>query len=257
MTLAIIGGTGLGDLPLESVKKKALQSPWGDPSGPLLCGQLAGCPVVFLNRHGVNHHLPPHRINYRANIDVLASYGVKAVIAINTVGAIDTSLEAGALVAPDQLIDYTWGREHSFSDGSGHPLQHVDFTQPYDEPLRQLLLKASEKQGIPMRDGGVYAVVQGPRLETAAEIRRLERDGCHLVGMTAMPEAGLAREKSLAYASLVLVVNPAAGKGEGDITMEQIREVMSGSLPNVVAVLEQVCGAFNPSFNQSMLPFRQ
>jgi 5'-methylthioinosine phosphorylase len=212
--LGIIGGTGLASLPgLEVDKDDAVSTPWGAPSAPLLYGRLAGHRAVFLARHGSSHTIAPHEVNYRANIWALREAGAAHVIAVNAVGGISDAFPPGTLAVPDQLIDYSWGRAHSFYEASGPPLQHIDFTEPYSRSVREMLLAAAARAGLAIRDGGTYAATQGPRLETAAEVDRLARDGCDMVGMTGMPEAGLAREAALEYACVAVVVNHAAGRG--------------------------------------------
>jgi 5'-methylthioinosine phosphorylase len=226
--LGIIGGTGLTAMAeLEPEYESALSTPWGEPSAPLLHGRLAGQPVVFLARHGSDHSIAPHAVNYRANVWALREAGAARVIAVNAVGGISPAFPPGSLTVPRQLVDYTWGRAHTFCDGPDQALQHVDFTEPYTQSLREFMLAAAGRGGILLQDGGVYAVTQGPRLETAAEIARLARDGCDLVGMTGMPEAGLAREIGLEYACCAVVVNHAAGRG-GDIHAEFDRWVETG-----------------------------
>lgn len=226
--LGIIGGTGLATLEGMSIERsEPVTTPWGEPSAPLLHGQFAGRPAVFLARHGSGHTIAPHAVNYRANIWALRESGVARIIAVNAVGGIGAAFAPGTLAVPDQIIDYSWGRVHSFYDEPGEALQHVDFTEPYSRALRQVLLEAAARANLPVRDGAVYAVTQGPRLETAAEIDRLARDGCDIVGMTGMPEAGLARELGLEYACCAVVVNRAAGRG-GDIHGELERWVAEG-----------------------------
>jgi len=226
--LGIIGGTGLpGFDGLQLERRETATTPWGTPSGPLLRGRIAGRPVVFLARHGAPHTLAPHAVNYRANVWALLEAGVHEVIAINAVGGIGDEYPPGCLVVPDQLIDYTWGREQSYCGGAGRVLQHIDFTTPYSTALRERLLGAAPRVGLEVIDGAVYGVTQGPRLETAAEIERMARDGCDIVGMTGMPEAALARELELEYACCAVVVNRAAGRGE-DIHGELERWVESG-----------------------------
>jgi 5'-methylthioinosine phosphorylase len=243
--IGVIGGTGLGrlhDLQLEEAR--AVATPWGEPSAPLQHGRWCGRPVVFLARHGTGHVLAPHAINYRANIWALREAGAGRLIAINAVGGIGAEFAPGCLVIPHQLIDYTWGRAHSYAGEHGEPLQHVDFTEPYSPSLRALLLAAAKRASLAARDGGVYAATQGPRLETPAEIDRLARDGCDIVGMTGMPEAALARELGLEYACCAVVVNRAAGRGS-DIHGELARWVEQGMaaaqalLAAVFAELEQ------------------
>jgi 5'-methylthioinosine phosphorylase len=212
--LAIIGGSGLTQLTnLEIVRRQILRTPYGEPSGPLTFGRIGREEVVFLARHGYGHHLAPHEINYRANMWALHEAGVELVIAINSVGGIHPDLGPGALAIPDQLVDYTWGRKSTFFEGAEKSVVHIDFTHPYDESVRERLADAATKAQVPILVGGVYACTQGPRLETAAEIDRLERDGADMVGMTGMPEASLARELELKYASLAVVANQAAGRG--------------------------------------------
>jgi 5'-methylthioinosine phosphorylase len=226
--LGIIGGTGLATLDGMAIERsQPVTTPWGEPSAPLLHGRFAGRPAVFLARHGRGHTIAPHAVNYRANIWALRESGVTRIIAVNAVGGIGDAFAPGTLAVPDQIIDYSWGRVHSFYDEPGEALQHVDFTEPYSRALRQVLLAAAARANLPVRDGGVYAVTQGPRLETAAEIDRLARDGCDIVGMTGMPEAGLARELGLEYACCAVVVNRAAGRG-GDIHGELERWVEEG-----------------------------
>ncbi len=219
--LAIIGGSSLGKLAaLEVTRRVEIDTPYGAPSGPLVFGRLNQREVVFLARHGENHVLPPHRINYRANLWALHAQQVKAVLAVATVGGIGAGWSPGTLAVPDQIIDYTWGRDATFFDGADGAVRHIDFTHPYDEVLRARVLRAAGRSGEPLHAGGTYAATQGPRLETAAEIRRLARDGAHMVGMTGMPEAALARELELPYATLALVVNAAAGTGASGHTID-------------------------------------
>jgi 5'-methylthioinosine phosphorylase len=236
MTLAIIGGTGALDL-LKSGQTRAIETPYGEPSSLLTQIDLGQRSAWFLARHGNPHHIPPHRINYRANIDALRRAGVRQVIAINAVGGIDPGLLAGALVVPDQLIDYSWGRVHSFSDDVDSPLEHIEFAEPFAGPTRQALLAAGSAAAIALHDGGCVAVAQGPRLETAAEIRKFAADGNTLVGMTTMPEAALAREAGMDYASLCVIANPAAGVSEQPITMEEIHAVLGRAMRDVAQVL--------------------
>jgi 5'-methylthioinosine phosphorylase len=237
--IAIIGGTGLTALEgLEIVRREVVHTPYGEPSGPLTHGVLNGKQVVFLARHGYGHTIPPHRINYRANLWALKEVGVARVIAVAAVGGITDDMGPGMLAVPEQLIDYTWGRASTFFDKDLSHVTHVDFTRPYDQALRELLIRAGSKAGVQMVDGGVYGVTQGPRLETAAEINRMERDGCSIVGMTAMPEAVLAREADLAYASCAVVANWAAGKGDGGvIEMAEIERTLKDGMEKVRRVL--------------------
>ena len=237
--LAIIGGTGLTQLDgLVLIEEREIDTPYGMPSAPLQWGKLNNQPVIFLARHGQKHSYSPHEVNYRANLWALKEAGVTDIIAVNVVGGITASMAPGVLVVPHQLVDYTWGRASSFSEIG--KVIHIDFTEPYTESLRQKLLMAAEKASIENESQGVYAVTQGPRLETAAEIDRLERDGCDIVGMTAMPEACLARELSLNYAGLSLVVNWGAGRSEGVITMDDIEHVLKVGMKRVFVLLNRI-----------------
>ena len=240
--LAIIGGTGLYRLAsLSDVQAVEGDTPYGAPSGPVRVGTLAGRRVAFLARHGEGHSLPPHRVNYRANLWRLKDLGARRVLAVNTVGGITDAYGPQVLGLPDQLIDYTWGRTSSFWDGEGGEVLHVDFGEPYTPALRADVLAAAKKAGVVLVDGGCYGATQGPRLETRAEIARMRRDGCDLVGMTGMPEAGLARELGLDYACLAIVANWAAGCGDAaEITLEEVLanvEAASAGLPDLLEAL--------------------
>ncbi len=222
--LAVIGGSGLYDFPgLENTTRQAVDTPYGAASGDVAIGDFAGMRVAFLARHGQSHSLPPHRVNYRANLWALHSLGARRVIGVNAVGGIRADMGPRVIVVPDQLIDYTHGRYTSFCDVEGAEVKHIDFSEPYTESLRRQLLAAARSAGIAVVDGGCYGATQGPRLETRAEIARMRRDGCDLVGMTGMPEAALARELALEYACVALVANFAAGCGdEAEISIEEI-----------------------------------
>lgn len=237
--VAIIGGSGLDVIKdLEITSRKVVRTPYGDPSGIVTAGSLYGKSFVFLPRHGSQHTIPPHKINYRANIWALKDYGVDTIIAFAAVGAIDDSLPSGAIVIPDQLIDYTWGREHTFYDGKSESVQHVEFDAPYSELTRHQLIEAAKKANVSARTEGTYAVTQGPRFETPAEIVKLERDGATIVGMTGMPEAILARELQIDYACVAIVVNPAAGKGDEAISIEKIKVVLKTGSATALSILE-------------------
>lgn len=238
MELAIIGGTGALDLfePLRPAVAE-LQTPWGPASMAPIPVALGQSQAWFLARHGQPHRIPPHDVNYRANIALLKSLGVQRIIAINAVGAIDPNLAAGDLVLPDQLIDYTWGRAHTFSADADSPLLHIEFAQPFAGPTHDALLAAARISGVVLHQGGCYGVTQGPRLETAAEIARMAADGCTMVGMTAMPEAALAREAGLDYASLCVIANPAAGMDLEPISVAEIHRVLQAAMAQVVALL--------------------
>ena len=239
--LAIIGGTGLTALDgLTIDEKRTVTTPYGMPSSELLFGDFHGKSVVFLPRHGRRHTVAPHKINYRANISALHQVGVEKIIAVAAVGGIQVDLPPGALAVPDQIIDYTYGREQSFYSDNFSPNKHIDFTYPYDEALRQALLKAAIALNITVHDGGTYGATQGPRLETAAEITRMAQDGCAMVGMTGMPEAYLARELNISYASCALMVNWAAGLSDKLITMAEIEQTLAGGMKQVKQVLARL-----------------
>ena len=244
-TLAIIGGTGLTQLPgLTISKAHDVQTPFGSPSAPILEGELDGHRVLFLARHGHPHRIPPHQVNYRANLWALQNLYATDVIAVTAVGGITHNMAARKLVVPIQIIDYTYGRDNTIFEGELSQVTHVDFSYPYTENLRQLLLKAAKTVDEPVINGGVYGATQGPRLETAAEIFRMEQDGCDVVGMTGMPETVLARELKLRYAALSVIVNPAAGKGEGVITIKEIEENLDDGMERVKRILHTAVDQF-------------
>lgn len=244
--LAIIGGSGLARLAeLRDTRREIVRTPYGDPSCALTFGEFDGHPVVFLARHGYGHTIAPHEINYRANLWALHRVGVAGVLAVATVGGIRADLDSGVVVVPHQIIDYTWGRRHTYFDGVSEPLTHIDFTTPYDAALRRRLLEAGTQIDEVIADGAVYGCTQGPRLESAAEIVRLERDGCDVVGMTGMPEAALARELGLPYAALCVVANHAAGKRDSHagIALDQIRAVIDLTMERVRRILARAACA--------------
>jgi 5'-methylthioinosine phosphorylase len=241
--LAVIGGSGFDVLQrLELLREEQPTTPYGMPSGPVLHGMLGDLELLFLPRHGTGHSIPPHRINYRANLWALKACGAERVLAIAAVGGIGKAYHPRALAVPDQVIDYTYGREHTFFSGDGAEVVHIDLTYPYCEELRQEVLVAGRRAEVDLVENGTYGVTQGPRLETAAEVRRLERDGCDLVGMTGMPEAALARELRLCYACCAFVVNWAAGKADGEIRMEEIAVNLRRGAATVSRVLAALAG---------------
>jgi 5'-methylthioadenosine phosphorylase/5'-methylthioinosine phosphorylase len=238
MTLAVIGGSGLTQLPgLEIIGTQAVRTPYGNPSADYVFGKLHGKKVIFLARHGNPHRIAPHKINYRANIWGLKELGVTRIIAVAAVGGITGQMEPAHLAIPDQIIDYSYGREHSFFSDDDEPVKHIDFTYPYSQPLRAGLINTAAAAGIAVSPIATYGCTQGPRLETAAEIQRMERDGCDLVGMTGMPEAVLARELNLSYATIAVVANWAAGKAEGEITMTEIEQHLAKGMENAMVLL--------------------
>ena len=235
---AVIGGTGLTEIEgLEVIHREVVHTPYGEPSGPVTHGMIAGKRIVFLARHGYTHNIPPHKVNYRANLWALKSLGVEKVVAMAAVGGITPEMKPTRLVIPDQIIDYTYGRPHTFFEEGLTDVTHIDFSWPYCPEVRNALLAAAECAQLDVVPRGTYAATQGPRLETVAEIARVERDGCDLVGMTAMPEASLARELELCYASCAVVANWAAGKDSDEITMEEIQENLLVGMANARALL--------------------
>lgn len=248
--LAIIGGSGLTQLAnLDVSHREVVRTPYGEPSGAVTFGEICGCPVAFLARHGYGHTIPPHEVNYRANLWALWKRGARGIVSVASVGSIRADLKPGDLVIPHQIIDYTWGRRSTFHEGQDCSVTHIDFTEPYDRVLRQKLIDAARATGVPFSDSSVYATTQGPRLETAAEIDRLERDGADLVGMTGMPEAALARELGVPYAAINVVANYAAGRADSrdGISFEAIQLVLHESMAHVRTILEQVVNGDDPA----------
>jgi 5'-methylthioadenosine phosphorylase len=238
---AIIGGSGLAKLSaLANTRRQVMRTPYGEPSGAMTFGELAGREVVFLARHGYGHTIAPHEINYRANIWALQELKVEGVFSVASVGGIRADIGPGTLVVPDQIIDYTHSRKVTFYEGASTPVTHIDFTQPYSARMRALLISAAGRCGESIIDGGIYACTQGPRLETAAEIERIARDGGDLVGMTGMPEAALAREAGLDYATLGVVVNHAAGRGDSRaaVRLDDLEQVLRATIVRAVTVVE-------------------
>jgi 5'-methylthioinosine phosphorylase len=243
----IIGGTGLASIhDLKVMRREVIRTPYGEPSQPLIFGQLSGKEVVFLARHGSGHTIPPHEINYRANIWALQFVGVTNILSVATVGVIDDKVKPGTICIPHQIIDYTNGRKNTYFDGVNMPVKHVDFTYPYDEHLRKAIINAVTRSNS-IIEGGVYAAVQGPRLETAAEINRLEKDGATIVGMTGMPEAVLAKELDISYAAICPIVNHAAGRGQSKhaISFSNINELCDNDvcrlmMTDVIELIEAV-----------------
>jgi 5'-deoxy-5'-methylthioadenosine phosphorylase len=245
-SLAFIGGTGFEKLPnFVETGRYDYETPFGAPSSPVIRGELFGEQVAFVSRHGEEHTIPPHKINYRANTWALNAAGISTIVGLAAVGGIDADMVSGCIVIPDQLIDYTWGREHTYYDGmidkeSGvsRSLDHIEFASPYSNALRKQLIDASGEAQIDVFTSAVYGVSQGPRLETAAEINKMERDGVKIIGMTGLPEASLARELRMSYATLAMVVNEAAGRGAEEITMDGIRANLITATSSVARILE-------------------
>lgn len=246
--LAIIGGTGLAQLAnLEITHRQVARTPYGEPSAALTFGNINGHQVIFLARHGYGHTIPPHEVNYRANLWALQEQKVSHIVSVASVGGIHPDLTPGAIVVPDQIIDYTYGRKHSFYNGGDKSVTHIDFTEPYSLSMRAKIMAAIADAGENAIDGGVYAAVQGPRLETIAEINRLERDGATMVGMTGMPEAALARELDLNYAAIGVVANHAAGRGNSKIAISgaEIQTTLAQAMGRVRTVLAHLVALHN------------
>jgi 5'-methylthioinosine phosphorylase len=236
-TLALVGGTGLTELE-EDAEALDIDTPYGLPSAPIRVIETDPLRLLFLPRHGSPHRFPPHLVNYRANMWALKEAGAGQVLAVSAVGGITNGYGPGSLAAPDQLIDYSWGREHSYSDSEHVPLVHVDFTNPYEGPLRRALLQSADRIGLELVDGGCIGVFQGPRLESAAEIEKARRDGCDMAGMTSLPEAGLARELGLDYAGIAVVSNWGAGVSDDLISEDDIAETLREPMGRVRALLK-------------------
>lgn len=239
MTLAIIGGTGLTQISdLTITGQKTLDTPFGAPSADYVFCEMHGRSLVFLARHGTPHRIPPHKINYRANIWGLKQLGVSEIIAVAAVGGISPAMAPAHIAIPDQIIDYSYGREHTFFADDLEHVTHIDFTDPYSPSLRQRIIQAANQAGIAITDSGTYGCTQGPRLETVAEIKRMAQDGCDLVGMTGMPEAALARELEMDYANISVVANWGAGIVGGEITMAEIEKNLEVGMSKAIALLK-------------------
>lgn len=241
MKIAIVGGTGLSSLEnLEIIRSETLNTPFGKPSADLTIGEINNKEVIFLARHGHTHNIPPHKVNYRANIWVLNEVGVDAIIAVNAVGGIRDDMIPGSLVIPDQIVDYTTSRINTFFEDDLADVAHIDFSYPYSETIRTIIFASAQKKKIQLINNAVYAATEGPRLETAAEIQRLKRDGCDIVGMTGMPEAALARELEIDYASICVNANWAAGLSDELITMDVIEKNIYDGMEKVRQLIVQI-----------------
>jgi len=234
---AVIGGSGLYSLDesfsIESSQKP--NTPYGKVSADLIIGEMKGYRMVFLPRHGPSHHIPPHKINYRANLWALHELEVSHVIAVNAVGGID--FEPRSLVLPDQIIDYTSDRNHTYFNGEGSEVGHVDFSLPYSQPLREKILNAGQARDIAIHAPGTYGCTNGPRLESSAEIQKMQRDGCNIIGMTGMPEAALARELDMEYAAIAMVVNWCSGIKDSVLDMDEIRQILDSGMNTVIELI--------------------
>lgn len=247
MKIGIIGGSALQKIEeLQSTWKQMVNTPYGSPSCPVTFGSMSGNEIVFLPRHGISHTIAPHEVNYRANLYALKQLEVTHVIAVATVGGISEQMAPLKLVFPDQIIDYTYSRHHTFHENQDERVNHIDFTRPYDEALRQQMIRSAQGLGLDIVEHGTYGATQGPRLETAAEIQRLARDGCDVVGMTGMPEAALARELGLNYACLGLIVNRAAGiEPDKLISFDEIEKNLEAGMQSIIKLLADVLPTLN------------
>ncbi len=242
--LGLIGGSGLYQIEgLKIESSQQIETPFGPPSADYVCGHFDGKEVVFLARHGNPHNIPPHKINYQANIWGLKQLGVTEIIAVAAVGGITADMPPSHIAIPDQIIDYSYGREHTFFAENLDTVTHIDFTFPYNQPLRNRLIEAATKANLKFSTDGTYGCTQGPRLESIAEIQRLQRDGCDLVGMTGMPEAALAKELGLNYACIAVVANWAAGKSDGEITMAEIEKHLQRGMDKVLTLITHFISA--------------
>ncbi len=243
--VAIIGGSGFTRLEeLKISRREVVHTPYGEVSAPFSHGEFNGMNVVFLPRHGTAHTIPPHKVNYLANLWALKHIGVEQIIGIATVGGITQEMAPGQIVIPDQIIDYTYDRPHTFYENDLSQVTHIDFTEPYCKELREKLIAAANRCDIPAISQGTYGATQGPRLETAMEINRMERDGCNVVGMTGMPEAALAREIGICYASCTLVANWGAGRSDGPITMEEIETHLKQGMEKMRQLLSALADTY-------------
>ena len=241
MKTAIIGGSGLNKFPeINMIDEIFPDTPWGKPSAPIEIGILNKTEIIFLPRHGEDNKIAPHKINYKANIWALHEINVRNIISVSVVGGITKSMSPNNIIIPDQIIDYTYNRDHTFSDGDPIDVEHIDFSNPYSEILRKKLIDSARVKKLKIHPKGTYGITQGPRLETAAEILRLENDGCNIVGMTGMPEAALAKELGIDYACCGLVVNWAAGKDSTTITMDIIEKNLNDGLKDIKRLISEV-----------------
>ena len=230
--IGVIGGSGLYQIPGLMIKEYInLTTPFGSPSDTYMIGVLSGKEIVFLPRHGLKHHIPPHRINYRANIWGFKELGVEQIISVSAAGGIGFDIRPGMIIIPDQILDMTNGRDSTFYDGD--EVVHIDFTEPYCPELRDALFRGGEHSGIELRNSGIYVCMNGPRLETKAEIKMFLNMGVDIVGMTAMPEAALAREAEVCLAGVVVVTNYAAGIANKRLTTTEVKETMREAITRV------------------------
>ncbi len=237
--IGLIGGSGLYEIKGFVLKsKKTVKTPFGKPSNQYLIGEINNTEVIFLPRHGAGHNIPPHMINYRANIWGFKKLGVERIISISAVGGIKKGLKPGDIVITDQILDMTKNRESTFYNGKDGVV-HIDFTYPFCPELRKILLKAGKHLKVTIKDGGAYVAVEGPRLETASEIKSFAILGGDVVGMTGMPEASLARELEICYSGLSVVANYAAGISKKKLTVPEVMEAMHASTEHIKRLLKE------------------
>ncbi len=240
---ALIGGSGFVGNDVITVEEEIdVTTPYGSTSAPIQFGLLGGTRIAFLRRHGANHEYPPHLVPSRANLWALKKCGVEGVVAVSTVGGIAPALRPGGLAVPDQLIDYTWGRAATYYDEAKAGFAHVDMTNPFDSGIAGKLLSAAKRLGKTINPNGVYACTQGPRLETAAEVRRIARDGADMIGMTLYPECALARELGIPFAGICVSVNHAAGMGDSaqGIDFESLKSLVGKAVLEAVDIVREM-----------------
>jgi 5'-methylthioadenosine phosphorylase/5'-methylthioinosine phosphorylase len=238
-TTAIIGGSGLTQIAsIKIIEQQQFQTPYGAPSSACTIGEFCGQKIIFLARHGDPHTIAPHKINYRANLWALKQAGAEQIIAVAAMGGITSEMHPARIAIPEQIIDYSYAREHTYFAAETEAVDHIDFSYPYDENLRQQLILSAQSLEINIQPGGVYGCTQGPRLETAAEITRMQRDGCDLVGMTGMPEAALARELQMPYVCCAVIANWAAGKSAGEISMPEVLKNLEQGITDTEQLLQ-------------------
>jgi 5'-methylthioadenosine phosphorylase len=240
MAIGLIGGSGLYEIEgLEITKEVSISTPYGEPSSVYKIGTIGAKEIVFLPRHGIPHSIPPHKINYRANIWGFKSLGVERIISVSAAGGIKKDLSPGDIILLDQIIDMTYGaRESTFYDKDR--VVHIDFTNPYCPEMRDFIVKSSKNIGLPIKTAGTYICVNGPRLETAKEIQFFSMIGADVVGMTAMPEASLARELEMCITGISVVTNYAAGISEKKLTTTEVVETMKNSLDRIKSLVKEV-----------------
>lgn len=238
--IGIIGGSGVYDIDgLQNARWRQVDSPFGEPSDELLTGEIDGQPVVFLPRHGRGHRIPPSRLNYRANIDAMKRAGVTEVLSLSAVGSLKADLPPGTFVLADQFVDRTFARETSFFDTG--LVAHVSVAEPTCPRLGDVVERAAEAESIPMRRGGTYLVIEGPQFSTRAESELYRAWGCDVIGMTNMPEAKLAREAELCYATVGMVTDFDCWHDEHDaVSVEQVIKVLMDNAAKARGLVRRV-----------------